>query len=1133
MKKIITLIIALVAIFTKANADNQFAWYGSKGKAKVETGLASEGAIDPGKWFVFNDDGECGESKIVWDNGSEDEKIDDNLVQQYGGLSGTAVLVEGDYMIINPYISVGFNVAGLVETESPGFYDMLPADATAWGGIAIAYSCDINAHLQLGFEDYVNSSIGYVYPEFELPAAPDGNFVRIPWSDFKQPRWYNGITKISGPEAAKQLASIRFLVQKKQGSYHFKISAIGAYDMPENGGQGGDTRTKITSVQGTSSDMMTIPVLDGAVTKPTISVSSGEPAYFDVSNGCWQKKVSGSWQDVQSGTFGEGTWRFRCQVRIDSSTDPDNQYVLANNVTVKVNGTAWGKGAFDSGNAYSCIEVYSPIVELGDIEPFDGKFAWYGSKGKAKVETGLASEGAIDPGKWFVFNDDGECGESKIVWDNGSEDEKIDDNLVQQYGGLSGTAVLVEGDYMIINPYISVGFNVAGLVETESPGFYDMLPADATAWGGIAIAYSCDINAHLQLGFEDYVNSSIGYVYPEFELPAAPDGNFVRIPWSDFKQPRWYNGITKISGPEAAKQLASIRFLVQKKQGSYHFKISAIGAYDMPESDGLGGDTRTKIASVQGTSSDMLTIPVLGGAVTKPTISVTSGEPAYFDASNGCWQKKVSGSWQDVPSGTFGEGTWRFKCQVRIDSSTDPGNQYVLDDNVTVKVNGTAWGKETVRVYNDNSSVNVYSPEITVDSSKREINMVDATSPDLTVIPEIDAPVTKPTITVMTGEPAYFLVNSANGWWQKKVNGKWETVRSGNFDEGTWRFYCQVRIDSSTDPKNQFVLAKNVTVKVNGKEWEKETVYVYDTYSLVFVTSPEITVDSHKKIHLIEAVSFDMVFVPMVDDSVKEPEITVISGEPAYFDTSNGCWQKKVGSEWLDVQEGTFYEGTWRFKCQVRIDSSTDPGNQYALGEDVRIIVEETEWEKEGDVHVDVDYSYVYVISPEMKIKQPVLKCATPTISYSKGVLTFNCETEGAECQSFITDSDISPYTGNKVMLSVTYYITVYATKDGYENSDEATASLCWIDVEPRTEGLQEDAVTEVKAMPVLIQTQGGNVTIQGASEGTPIAIYDTSGKQYGSALSEKDRTTISTSLQPGTIAIVKIGEKAIKIVVK
>ena len=160
-------------------------------------------------------------------------------------------------------------------------------------------------------------------------------------------------------------------------------------------------------------------------------------------------------------------------------------------------------------------------------------------------------------------------------------------------------------------------------------------------------------------------------------------------------------------------------------------------------------------------------------------------------------------------------------------------------------------------------------------------------------------------------------------------------------------------------------------------------------------------------------------------------------------------------------------------------------------------------------------------------------KCATPTISYANGKLTFNSETEGVVFHSTITDADITSYLSQQVELGVTYTITVYATKNGYDNSDVATATLCWIDAEPKTEGIQEDAVTEVKAVPVLIQTQGGNITIQGTAEGTPIAIYSIDGKEYGSANAGKERTTIATSLRPGSAAVVKIGEKAVKVLIK
>ena len=61
-------------------------------------------------------------------------------------------------------------------------------------------------------------------------------------------------------------------------------------------------------------------------------------------------------------------------------------------------------------------------------------------------------------------------------------------------------------------------------------------------------------------------------------------------------------------------------------------------------------------------------------------------------------------------------------------------------------------------------------------------------------------------------------------------------------------------------------------------------------------------------------------------------------------------------------------------------------------------------------------------------------KCEKPTISYENGKLTFSSATDGAVCQYFITDTDIKAGSGNEVQLGVTYNISVFAAKAGYEN---------------------------------------------------------------------------------------------------
>ena len=159
-------------------------------------------------------------------------------------------------------------------------------------------------------------------------------------------------------------------------------------------------------------------------------------------------------------------------------------------------------------------------------------------------------------------------------------------------------------------------------------------------------------------------------------------------------------------------------------------------------------------------------------------------------------------------------------------------------------------------------------------------------------------------------------------------------------------------------------------------------------------------------------------------------------------------------------------------------------------------------------------------------------KCEKPTISYENGKLAFSSATDGTVCQYSITDTDIKAGSGNEVQLGVTYNISVYATKLGYDNSEMATAMLCWIDQEPKTEGITS-GVASVKANAVLMQSEAGVLSIQGVDDGTPVSVYTVNGTEAGSSVSNGGQAQVNTNLQPGTVAIVKIGEKSVKVVVK
>ena len=161
-----------------------------------------------------------------------------------------------------------------------------------------------------------------------------------------------------------------------------------------------------------------------------------------------------------------------------------------------------------------------------------------------------------------------------------------------------------------------------------------------------------------------------------------------------------------------------------------------------------------------------------------------------------------------------------------------------------------------------------------------------------------------------------------------------------------------------------------------------------------------------------------------------------------------------------------------------------------------------------------------------------VNKCETPTIAYTDGELQFSCATEGAEYVSRISDEDIKEYSDSKVKLNVTYNISVYATAAGHENSDAATATLCWIETEPKSEELP-DGVTELKAYPVLIQSKDGQITVQGVADKAKVEVYTIGGVEAGNGIAANGSVTINTNMSNGEIAIVKIGGKSVNIVVK
>ncbi len=166
-----------------------------------------------------------------------------------------------------------------------------------------------------------------------------------------------------------------------------------------------DSRTKVNKVEG-NSDISTILVYGGAYKKPSVNVTTGAPAFFNINsgNGNWLKKNSaGIWGKYTGATFTEGTYIFDCQVRIDDAAGLTHVFDSAG-VTVTVDGVAWTAGTLDVENHYSLVWVQSPeyTVTKPATTTYTVSFNANGGTGTMAAVTGVAAGAYTLPANGFT-----------------------------------------------------------------------------------------------------------------------------------------------------------------------------------------------------------------------------------------------------------------------------------------------------------------------------------------------------------------------------------------------------------------------------------------------------------------------------------------------------------------------------------------------------------------------------------------------------------------------------------------------------------------------------------------------------------------------------------------------------------
>ena len=159
-------------------------------------------------------------------------------------------------------------------------------------------------------------------------------------------------------------------------------------------------------------------------------------------------------------------------------------------------------------------------------------------------------------------------------------------------------------------------------------------------------------------------------------------------------------------------------------------------------------------------------------------------------------------------------------------------------------------------------------------------------------------------------------------------------------------------------------------------------------------------------------------------------------------------------------------------------------------------------------------------------------KVKNQTFSYCNILENIYCMTDSPE----LVACNFSSGTYVNAHLYVpTGTINKYKAAEGWKNFfniQEMDVKDMWNGNIQPTNG-DENGINPVRVNAVLIQSNNGILNISGADDGTCIEIYTTSGIIVGSAIASSSATAINTGLKNGEIAIVRIGNKSVTVMMR
>ncbi len=174
--------------------------------------------------------------------------------------------------------------------------------------------------------------------------------------------------------------------------------------------------------------------------------------------------------------------------------------------------------------------------------------------------------------------------------------------------------------------------------------------------------------------------------------------------------------------------------------------------------------------------------------------------------------------------------------------------------------------------------------------------------------------------------------------WEIKVGDEWQDFDGDYFLDGTYRIVTQVRVDDDAGAAYMFDANEVLPVTVDGVDWNTEDNMpgVYDTYSYMWVQSPEFTIEKPENT-VIDKIEITGVTAPTIGDVISDcrPEAYTLP-EGALYTVTNTEWL--VGNSTAPAEGQVFVED-YSMGYSASFDLAVAPGYEFASEEDITVTI--------------------------------------------------------------------------------------------------------------------------------------------------------------------------------------------------